>query len=241
MPAASRPPRLHVILVQTRHAGNIGATARLMKNLGLSRLSLVRPTARGHLEAIRMAVGASSIIEQAQIVDTLEQALGDAARSYAVSRRPRGINKRIVSPEEAARELVAAPEMETAIVFGSEKLGLSTSQTRLCDALISIPTSPQAPSLNLAQAVAVTLYILTQALAPAREPGHAPPPSTSADRRILYERMNATLAAAGFFRTRGAQKTMADIEDLFNRASLTRGDTDLLLGMFRRLLSAVTK
>ncbi|MDH5509711.1 MAG: hypothetical protein OEZ32_05075 [Nitrospinota bacterium] len=235
-----RPPRISVILCQTRHAGNIGAVARLMKNLGLARLTLVRPTARGHLEAIRMAVGAAEIIERARITDSLEEAIEGAGRAWAVTRRPRSIGKTTMAPEDVAAHIAAAPEMETAIVFGSEKLGLSTSQVRLCDAIVTIPTSPAAPSLNLAQAAAIVLSICTSGGGEGEDLAQEEP-STLAERRILYKRIERTLAASGYFRTEGGQKTMADIEDLFSRAAVNRRDCGLLLGMFRRIQAAVER
>ncbi|MDH5636885.1 MAG: hypothetical protein OEZ04_00170 [Nitrospinota bacterium] len=233
-----RPPRVNVILCQTRHAGNIGAVARLMKNLGFTRLTLVRPTARGHLEVVRMAVGAAEIIEQARITDSLEEALEGAGRAWAVTRRPRSISKTTMRPEDAAAHIAEGPEMETAIVFGSEKLGLSTSQVRLCDTIITIPTATAAPSLNLAQAAAIVLSHCASSVGGSPAPELAEP-STLEERRILYKRIERTLAASGYFRTEGAQQTMADIEDLFSRASLNRRDCDLLLGMFRRIQAAV--
>ncbi|MDH4182862.1 MAG: TrmJ/YjtD family RNA methyltransferase [Nitrospinota bacterium] len=240
MPAATGRPHLNIILCQARHAGNIGAVARLMKNLGFSRLTLVDPTSRGHLEAMRMASGAEEIIENSTIVDGLEEALEAAGRAYAVTRRPRSIRKKILTPESAARQIATLAEMEVALVFGSEKFGLSTEHVRMCDAVITIPTSDEAPAMNLAQAAAVTLYSVARSrLSPPVAAEEAP--STRADRRILFARMEEGLQAAGYFRTRGARQTMADIEDVMNRASLTRRDVDLFMGMFRRLLAAMEK
>jgi len=214
--------------------------ARLMKNLGLCRLTLVRPTARGHLEAVRMAVSAAEIIERAVITDTLEEALAGCARAWAVTRRPRKAHKTIMAPEEASRMIAAGPGMETAVVFGSEKLGLSTQHVRLCDAVISIPTSPGLPSLNLAQAAAVVLHSCVYRGGPPQEMERIAP-STAGERRALYQRIEKTLAASGYFRTSGAERTMADIEDVIGQAAASRRGCGLLLGMFRRILAAVEK
>ncbi|MBF0170739.1 MAG: hypothetical protein HQK87_06595, partial [Nitrospinae bacterium] len=151
------PPQLAVILVDTRHAGNIGAVARFMKNMGLADLILVNPTARGHLEAIKMGVGAEEIVERATIVPTLEEGVARCAATYAVTRRPRRLRKRVLRPEEGAVEGAAVDGL-VGLVFGSEKLGLTNEQVRVCDAIITIDVSPDHPSLNLAQAVAVVVY-----------------------------------------------------------------------------------
>jgi TrmH family RNA methyltransferase len=234
------PPGLRVILCQTRHAGNIGSVARIMGNLGQSGLTLVNPTFRGHLEAIRMASGGAQIIENSQEAGSLEEALEGSALSFAVTRRPRKITKTIFTPEEAAAIIAKSGGGETALVFGSEKLGLSTGQVRLCGAVIAIPTAPDAPSMNLAQAVAVILYLVTREWRPAPSPS-AGEPSTTKERMALFGRMEEVLEKSGYFKTRGGAQTMADIEDIFNRASMTHRDVKLLFGMFRRIGAAVEK
>ena len=229
-----------VILLQTRHAGNIGAVARIMDNFGLSRLTLVNPTGRGHLEAVRMASGSERIMESARFAGSLEEALEESSLSFAVTRRNRKIAKHVHTPEQAAEIIASHKGGEVALVFGSEKLGMSTEQVRQCSSVISIPSEAAAPSLNLAQAVAVVLYAVTRHGVPAPAP-QAGDESTAGQRRIMFSRLEEILEKSGYFRTAGRAQTMADIENIFGRRGLTGREVTLLLGMWRRIKAAVDK
>ncbi len=235
------PPTFRVILTDTRHAGNIGATARFMKNMGLADLTLVNPTARGHLEAIKMGVGAEEIIERADIVDTLEEGIALCAATYAVTRRPRRLRKRVVRPEEGAVE-AAALEGEVGLVFGSEKLGLTNEQVRLCDTIITIDVSPDHPSLNLAQAVAVVVYqfrreaqVRTRASRRSQRT-----PATDEEKRMTLDRMVHAFTVAGFFGRPHDARTIAELRDIVGRASLDKKDVKLLMGMFKSVIRSIT-
>lgn len=227
---------IRVILCDTRHAGNIGAVARLMKNLDLTDLALVNPTGRGLIEAVKMAVGAEEIIEQAEVVDTLEEALAPCARSFAATRRTRKSRKLSFDPGSAAT-FIEDQEGITGYVYGSEKFGLTNDQVALCTALLSIPVSEAHPSYNLAQAAAITLYpaALPSLNAPKRGKKSYRIPSDNAERRLLYERIVATARQAGFFGLPHDKKTIAAIEDIFERASLDKKDVAILQGLFKQL------
>ena len=230
-----RPSGLSIILCNTRHAGNIGATARFMANMGMEDgLILVNPTPRGHLEAMRMAPGAECLIEKAVIEETLAGALAPFHWSMAVTRRLRRIGKTVLTPEEASLKISSLGNTAGALVFGSEKTGLTTEEVSLCGDIISIPSSEETPSLNLAQAVAVVLYQVLKKYGAGQNQAQDKP-ANHAQRRILHDRIRDVLQASGYMRSDGARQTMMDIEDLFNRASLGQRDLDLLLGMFRRI------
>jgi tRNA (cytidine32/uridine32-2'-O)-methyltransferase len=240
-PIVSAAPPLEVILADTRHAGNIGAAARFMKNMGLARLTLVSPTPRNHLEAIKMGVGAEEIIERATIVETLEEAIAPCAVTFAVTRRPRRLRKDVYPPEEAAR-IGATVNGVVGLVFGSEKLGLSNEQVRLCDAIVTINVSPDHPSLNLAQAVAVVVYRFRhEELDPARRSSRSQRvPASDHEKRLFFDRMVRAFTVAGFFGRPHDARTVAELHDLFGRARMDRKDVKLLLGMFKSVIRAVT-
>lgn len=236
-------PPVEIVLVDTRHAGNIGAVCRLMKNFGLRRLTLVNPTPRAHLEAVRMAQGALDLLETCAVAGTLEEALAPLETAYAVTRHPRTIRKEILTPEAAAGRIATA-QGRVGLVFGSEKWGLSTEQVRQCDASIAIPTCGENPSLNLAQAAAVVIYHAARAHAsiePPRKKARRRPAAGAAQRRALFHLMAEALEGAGYFVKQGNRRTLADVEDIFNRASLDTRDAALLAGMFRVLRRAVNK
>lgn len=235
------PPQFVVILADTRHAGNIGAVARFMKNMGLADLTLVNPTARGHLEAIKMGIGAEEIIERATIVETLAEGIAPCATTFAVTRRPRRLRKRVVRPEEGAQE-AAEIDGKVGLVFGSEKLGLNNDQVRLCDTIITIDVSPDHPSLNLAQAVAVVVYQFRheaqQRTRMSRRSQRTP--ATDEEKRMTLDRMVRAFTLAGFFGRPHDARTIAELRDIVGRANLDQKDVKLLMGMFKSVIRSLT-
>ncbi len=235
------PSGVEIILTDTRHSGNIGAVARLLKNLGLTEnLTLVNPTSRIHLEAVRMAAGAEDVIEKAKVGQDLEWGIADCTETFAVTRRPRRVRKDVFTPEEAAIR-IAGLEGKIGFVFGSEKFGLSNEQVALCGSIIAIPVSPEWPSYNLSQSVAIVMYqIVRTTLARVKQGKKSRrEPADIREKRILYDLMINTIGDAGFF-VRGEQKaTSSEIENIFERAQLDKKDVRILLGVFKRLNSAV--
>lgn len=236
-------PPIDIVLVNTRHAGNIGSAARIMKNLGFESLILVNPTSRAGLEAVRMARGAEELIETAVIVTSLEEALSHAVRAYAVTRRPRKISKTVFTPAQAVAQMASHANERTALVFGSEKLGLSGKEIALCGALIQIPSSQASPSLNLAQAVAVILYEIRRG----GVPGTAEPkrkkkdiPAGIRERSILYREMEETLQLSGFFKSENPAHVMGRLSGVIERAGPDAKEIKTLLGAFREMKRAVT-
>jgi len=231
-----------VILADTRHAGNIGSVARVMKNMGFKNLTLVNPTPRTHMEAIRMGVGAEEIIERSAIVPTLEEAIQPLVVTYALTKRRRRIRKQVFTPAEAMEDIVNA-KGGVGLVFGSEKFGLSNEQTMSLDHIITIPVSPEHSSINLAQAVAMLLYELRREVGLGKRYSKHHKRCEPADmesRKYLYERMTDALKAAGFYSRANASRTMAQVEDIFNRAELDDKDVKILLGVFKQIKKSIT-
>ncbi len=227
---------LEVVLVDTRHAGNIGATARVMKNFGASRLTLVDPTPRAHIEAIKMGVNAEEIIENARIVHSLKEAIEPVVCAYAVSRRVRRLRKEVFNLTTIAPKIAKQGE-PVGLVFGSEKFGLSNDDLRICDHIVSIPTSDEHPSLNLAQSVAIVLFELTREDFEIRRPRgrYERKPVTMGEKDVLFEQMVDTLKLARFFDRPNPERTITHLKDIFNRANLSEKDTRILLGMFKQI------
>jgi tRNA (cytidine32/uridine32-2'-O)-methyltransferase len=159
---------IRIVLVNTTHPGNIGATARAMKNMGLSNLTLVAPKHFPHPEADARSSRAEDILESAVVVEELEQAIEGCHLVVGTSARGRHIPWPLVNP----RELVAAvsksvefnPDAQVAILFGREDRGLTNEELHLCHMHVHIPTNPDFSSLNVAAAVQVISYEMRMAL-----------------------------------------------------------------------------
>lgn len=158
--AGASNARVRIVLVGTSHPGNIGATARAMKVMGLTELHLVAPERFPDEAATARAVGADDVLTAARVHATLAAALSGVDVIYGTSARGRRIAWPTVSPRIAAAEIAALGDTRVALVFGPERTGLSNSSLDLCQRLIEIPTVREFSSLNLAQAVQICAYEL---------------------------------------------------------------------------------
>ncbi|MET0205316.1 MAG: RNA methyltransferase, partial [Casimicrobiaceae bacterium] len=159
--AADALQRIRVVLVRTSHPGNIGAAARAMLTMGLSQLVLVEPKRFPDAEATALASGATSVLDGARVVATLDNALAGATLTIGLSARPREFAGRVLPVRAAASEAVAqARRGDVALVFGTEMSGLTNDELARCSAAATIPANPGYGSLNLAAAVQVAAYEL---------------------------------------------------------------------------------
>ncbi len=152
---------VRIILVGTTHPGNIGATARAMKNMGLSDLMLVNPLHFPHEDSTARASGADDILQNTRVVASLEEGLSDCTYVAGASARSRTIGWPSMAPRECADRLIReSAHGIAAAVFGPEKSGLTNEDLDRCNTLLTIPTEPGFSSLNLAMAVQVVTYEL---------------------------------------------------------------------------------
>ncbi len=235
---------MRIVLVRAKHAGNLGATARAMANVGLSDLVLVAPQAdRGSEEARKMSARAEPILLGARIVSRLEDALDGVRFVAATSCRPGLFRERaVLSPRQLAERLVAEP-IPAAIVFGPEDYGLSNEDLMRCDATIRIPSHPGYESLNLAQAVMVCVYEWFAACEVARgsrvEPRAARPGrDKEADAALLatlIERFRGPLARIGYLNPDKPEQLLIALRSIFGRCALTRQDVQILMGLAQQI------
>lgn len=147
-----------IVLVRPQLGENIGKAARAMLNFGLSEIRLVAPRdGWPNPSAGPAAAGANSVLEQAQVYETLAEAVADCAHVYATTVRKRGVTKPVVTPEQAA-QAIHRDVGRSALVFGPERSGLDSDDVALARAIITVPINPEFASINLAQAVILCAY-----------------------------------------------------------------------------------
>lgn len=162
-PAQQLLSRVRVVLARPSHPGNIGACARAMKTMGLTRLYLVNPLKFPHQDAITMAAHSLDVLDNAIVCDSLEDALAGTVFTVASTARPRGIEHEVLNAREAGGELARhACEGYVALLMGTEKFGLSNEEISRCNLIGLIPCDPEFSSLNLASAVQVFAYEIRQ-------------------------------------------------------------------------------
>lgn len=232
---------IHIVMVNTTHSGNIGAAARAMKNMGLSRLTLVDPIAVIDEDAIQRSSGAAEILQQVRIVPTLEDAIAGCGMVVGTSARSRHIPWPLMTPRECAAkaaEVIPAGN-EVALVFGRESRGLTNEELHLCNAHVHIPTNPDFSSLNVAQAIQVLCYEMRLALVDTSAAGDESrwgvewdyPMATHAELDGLFTHMEQALIDIGFLDPNTPKQLMSRLRRLYQRAAPDKIEVNILRGM----------
>lgn len=231
------PDPTRFVLVQTSHAGNVGAAARAMKVMGFTDLVLVRPRfadVLGREETLAMASGAVDVLARARVVDTLAEALDGITQVCATAMTPRDFGPPTRAPREHFAALDGRAE-RLAFVFGPERTGLANEDVYRCHVCLSIPTHPDYGSLNLAQAVQLVAYDWRQALG-----GFDVTPRTAvprfADARAvqgLLAHWEQALVQIGYLDPAAPKKLMPRLNQLANRLRLTDEEVHVLRGIAR--------
>ena len=225
------------ILIGTSHPGNVGAAARAIKVMGFSDLVLVAPRFADVLqqpEAHAMASGATDVLERARIVPTLADALDGITYVCATAMTPRDFGPPTRAPRELFGELAALAH-RVAFVFGSERFGMSNDDVYRCHVCLSIPTMPEYGSLNLAQAVQLLAYDWRQALGgfPVQARSSAGERADAGALQGALDHWQRTLADIGFLDPAVPRKLMPRLQQLLNRAQLTKDEVHILRGIAR--------
>lgn len=224
---------VRIVMVHTSHPGNIGAAARAIKNMQLSRLYLVAPKKFPDAEASARASGATDILRDAVVCDTLAEAIADCHVVYALSAGSRRLSWPMTTPRQAAETIAATRDYETALVFGNERTGMTNEQLCLCNQHVHIPTNPDFSSLNLAQAVQVMTYELFQARndVPAQPQSERDAVITNKQLHDLIDHFEQVLYQTEFIDPNHPKKLMKRLTRLFMRAELDTTETNILRGM----------
>jgi tRNA (cytidine32/uridine32-2'-O)-methyltransferase len=228
-------------LVETSHPGNIGATARALKNMGLTQLSLVAPALFPHPDATARASGADDLLERASVHTTLDEALTGCEFVLGASARQRTIAWPCLDPRQAAERIASEFRgRPVAVVFGRERTGLDNDELERCHALVTIPADPAYSSLNIAAAVQVIAYELRVAHAvdhPVVEPQPDAPPATAEEMEQLFVHLEQVMLETGFLDPDNPRHLMRRLRRLFNRARPDQNEMNILRG----LLSSVER
>jgi TrmH family RNA methyltransferase len=224
---------IRIVLIDTAHPGNIGATARAMKNMGLRELHLVRPKQFPHADATARASGADDVLAQAVVHTEVATAIDACGLVIGTSARQRAMPWEPLEPRECAATVVtAASRTPVAILFGNERAGLTNTELGVCNRLAMIPTAEYS-SLNLAMAVqilAYELWLLTRPGAPPL-PEREVPLATATQMQRLYQHLEEVLTYIDFQDRTGRGHLMTRIRRLFNRAQLDQNEMNILRGI----------
>ena len=227
-----------VILVEPQLGENIGMAARAMGNFALSRLRIVKPRdGWPNVAAQRAAAGADQILEQAQLFDTVEQAVADLTLLFATTARAHDQAKPVVAPVEAASEIVAhvGAGGGAGILFGRERYGLQNEEVALANRIITFPVNPGFASLNLAQAVLLIGYewfkLSTGGALPFAMPEHSEPASQH-QMQAFFDNLIRELDKVEFLRPVEKRETMlVNLRNIFTRMDPTKQDMHTLHGV----------
>ena len=235
---------IRVVLVNTSHPGNIGGAARAMKNMGLSRLVLVQPLDFPAVDATARASGADDVLDNALVVDSLEEALVGCSLAIGTSARDRSIPWPLLDPRECGAKVVeqAGAGEEIALVFGREHAGLTNEELQRCHFHVHIPSNPDFSSLNLAAAVQVLSYEVRMAwLAAQGTPTkvekfeanslRSGELATMDEMELFYEHLEKTLVEIGFLDPEKPKHLMPRLRRLYGRSSVNRSEMSILRGI----------
>jgi TrmH family RNA methyltransferase len=237
-----------IVLVRPRNPLNIGAAARAMANFGFRDLLVAKPYEPTWQET-RSAVGAEDVVKSAQAVPTLLDAIGDAALVIGTTSGARRHLTRDLVPLGELTDWIESRikpvssrhrrTLKAALLFGSEKTGLSNDEMSHCNVLVRIPTSADCPSMNLGQAVAVCCYELSrQGMVSGRAPGasvHRSDPATAQNLAHLFDRASRVLDTIGYLQPKSRESTLLKLRELLLELGLTNYDARILGGILAQM------
>ncbi|MEZ8826193.1 tRNA (cytosine(32)/uridine(32)-2'-O)-methyltransferase TrmJ [Vibrio amylolyticus] len=233
-----------VVLVGTSHSGNIGSAARAMKVMGLSQLVLVDPQCDVDDQTLALAAGASDLVENAVVVDTLAQAVEDCGLVVGSSARSRTLEWPMLEPRECGEKFaVEGQKHPVALVFGRERTGLTNEELQTCHYHVCIPANPEYSSLNLAMAVQTICYEVRVAHLAAEQsqftkkaileeeyPRHK-------ELEMFYEHLEKVITDTQFISKDQPGQVMNKLKRLFSRARPEIQELNILRG----ILSSIEK
>lgn len=234
-------PDLVVVMVKTRFPENVGMVARACVNMGAGDIILVDPE-RWDIDQARPLATAKGValLDRVRVVPTLGEALHDCTAVWGTTARTGGWRREILTPEKAGPEIASslADGERVALVLGPEDRGLNNEEIEHCTRLLTIPTSPEASSLNVAQASLIVLYECHKAsLAHPFRPGPGPESRriTQNENELLFNTLRDTLLAIDYLRPDNPDYFMMPVRRFLGKAGLRRHEFDMLMGVCRQV------
>ena len=239
-------PGVRVVLVETSHPGNIGASARAMKNMGLTELVLVNPQDFPNDKALYRAVSAEDVVRNARVVASVGDAIADCGLVIGTSARDRRIPWPMLAPDECGEAVNrhAVEGVRVALLFGRESRGLTNEELRYCQFHVNIPTGKAYSSLNLAMAVQVICYEILRARAAGqhssgsrvsdkngRMPGWDMPFADAAAMEHFFAHLDRTLTDIKFHDPANPRQLMTRLRRMFNRIRPDQMEINILRGI----------
>lgn len=222
------------VLVRTTHPGNIGASARAIKNMGFNGLTLVAPNYFPHDEATVRASGAEDILQNAKVVPDLDSAIGDCEIVIGTSARSRSVEIPLLTANEAAAIVHQEVKLgkQVGLIFGQERTGLTNEELARCHYHLFIPCNPQFASLNLGAAVQIVAYELRLALSDQVMTVAPSGDFISAEAlERFYAHLEETLVTLKFLNPENPRQLMRKLRRLFNRVQLEQNEMNILRGI----------
>jgi tRNA/rRNA methyltransferase len=251
MLSAAELANLRIVLVDTRNPLNIGAAARAVSNFGFSHFRLVHPYDVA-FQGARSAVGAAKILESAKVYEKLPDAIADCTlvvgttavghRELHLPLRRLEAGARLIRKHLAQKQKRAATAANVALLFGSEKFGLSNEDLSQCHWLMRIPTREEHISMNLGQAVAVCLYELIRDSKSTAKFERLPEkfiPANAGEVERFTAVLHEALNASGFLKRRTVSDSDDRIRRLVRRLNLPQRDADMWTGILRQIVWAL--
>ncbi|UQY43224.1 tRNA (cytosine(32)/uridine(32)-2'-O)-methyltransferase TrmJ [Mixta hanseatica] len=227
---------IRIVLVETSHTGNMGSVARAMKTMGLTNLYLVNPLVKPDSQAISLAAGASDVIGDAVIVDSLDEAIAGCSLVVGTSARSRTLPWPMLDARECGVKCVEeGAQAPVAIVFGRERVGLTNDELQKCHYHVAIPANPDYSSLNLAMAVQILAYEVRMAFLQSdrvEQPQYEESPYPLVDDlERFYQHLEQMMVNSGFIRQSNPGQVMSKLRRLYTRARPERDELNILRGM----------
>lgn len=225
------------VLFKPISAGNVGSAARALKNMGFGDMRLVAPQSQDNRTARAMAVHGGDVLQNATTHPDLRSALADRTLVVGTTCRTGPYRRHISSLRDAAPALITeTASNRIAIVFGPEDCGLTNEELKLCQRLVTIPTAPEYPSLNLAQAVIIVAYELMLAAGTAREIAHTMELAPSVAVDAMISRMEQALVSIGFLPADDHDHITFALRAVFGRSGLAPRELDILNGIASQII-----
>ncbi len=237
------PSQIAVVLVEPTQPGNVGAAARAMDNMGISDFRLVKPCQYFHAEARMFSMNARYLLHQAKTYETLDEAIADRQLIIGTTAREREKIKKLSSLHNISMLMESvSPETNIAIVFGTEQSGLRNEHINLCNEWIYVPTFGKSSSLNLSQAVLVTLYEISKLYdLSSNQQEQIISPASSSSIEGMKHHLFEILEETAYIHRSSKENVWSSFSDIIGRAKPDERDVRMIRGFFNRIQVTLKK